>query len=799
MENFKVISQKLLIMIAFSCATIHAIAGTLADYPEYPYPYATNYDEPLRGQFHFSPQSGWMNDINAPLYYRGLYHIFFQHNPHGLSHAPMHWGHATSPDLLTWTQQPIALEPEVHNIQDLWSGSGWVDTENKSGLKVGDDDPILLYTNTGGVSIAYSTDGAKTFKIYIHTLPDGTLTEKVIDTSNYNAHNSDYYTHSRDPKIQRDEANDRWIMVLWAHDGVHKFVFYESKNLRDWDQMSEFVSNENVYEADVNHPEKNKFFECPDLFKLPVDGNMANQKWVLMSADGKYVIGNFDANDEFISDWATAAPKYQRMEHGNPRFSNRNDSNVGTWYGSLTFNQHQNNKVIQMGWQPGNWGATWTGNASFPVELALKTFPGEGIRITRNPISNISSLRTGTQTWPAQTLTATQNIFSGLSDDAYEIEAEFNMSGTTADEFGFRLGTNPSGTTETNRVVYRRQDSTLQGKSMSPINNVIKIRLLVDRGQLEIFGNDGKMVISDNVNFSMANQGVRFYVSNGQVNIISLKFHRLNKTWANAPAEKTGNSIVFEPSLQLFNQVTERKCVDRDVATGKVQLWSCLRNHNQSWILHGDGTIRNFDKCMELPSGSTANGTKVRVGNCTGSVNQKWTIMSNLQLRNDASSRCLDLEYGNQSNGVQLQVWDCATGSNPHQKWIAPAGTRSGKVKWHDTDKCLEHNTSTGAAVISTCSTTSNQTWQLRADGTLRKGSSSCLTQPAGNTNGLKLTVNTCGTSNYQKWSRIADGKFFNHGSGLCMDLDGGDTTNGRQLQVWGCVYGYNQNWLGPL
>ncbi|MET7332153.1 GH32 C-terminal domain-containing protein [Nonomuraea sp. NPDC005650] len=90
-----------------------ALAGDPADYPEYPYPTSDEgaYDEPHRGQFHFSPRSGWMNDPNAPLYYKGTYHLFFQHNPHGLGWDTMHWGHAASPDLVHWTQRPVALEP----------------------------------------------------------------------------------------------------------------------------------------------------------------------------------------------------------------------------------------------------------------------------------------------------------------------------------------------------------------------------------------------------------------------------------------------------------------------------------------------------------------------------------------------------------------------------------------------------------------------------------------------------------------------------------------------------------------
>lgn len=93
---------------------IPAQAGSPSNYPEFPYP-VTDYNEPDRGQFHFSSRAGWMNDLVGPVYYRGTYHLFYQHNPHSTQWDTMHWGHATSTDLVRWTQKPIGLEPGVHN------------------------------------------------------------------------------------------------------------------------------------------------------------------------------------------------------------------------------------------------------------------------------------------------------------------------------------------------------------------------------------------------------------------------------------------------------------------------------------------------------------------------------------------------------------------------------------------------------------------------------------------------------------------------------------------------------------
>ena len=294
---------------------VAAIAGPTAQaapYPEYPYD-ATDYNEPFRGQFHFSSQGGWMNDVNAPLYYNGTYHLFYQHNPHGLHWDTMHWGHATSTDLVHWAQQPIALEPGTHNAT-LFSGGGWVDTANVTGLKTGADAPILLFTNTDGVSIAYSTDGARTFRMY-----DGGA--KVISTP----------FESRDPKVFWDAARERWGMVFWGDEGGNVAKFYSSTNLLDWTYGGEFRAD--------------WLFECPDLYQLPVDGNTANPKWVLQDASGEYVVGALDSAGVFVPDAGWSQP--QRLDVGRTSFD-------GTAYAGLTFTNMPDDRVIQMFWQPGN-------------------------------------------------------------------------------------------------------------------------------------------------------------------------------------------------------------------------------------------------------------------------------------------------------------------------------------------------------------------------------------------------------------------------------------------------------------
>jgi sucrose-6-phosphate hydrolase SacC (GH32 family) len=53
-------------------------------------------EDPERPVYHFRPPAQWMNDINGPLYHKGYYHIFYQHNPYADTWGHVHWGHARS-------------------------------------------------------------------------------------------------------------------------------------------------------------------------------------------------------------------------------------------------------------------------------------------------------------------------------------------------------------------------------------------------------------------------------------------------------------------------------------------------------------------------------------------------------------------------------------------------------------------------------------------------------------------------------------------------------------------------------
>jgi fructan beta-fructosidase len=264
------------------------------------------YDQDLRPQFHFSAKENWLNDPNGLVYYKGVYHLFFQHNPFGNTWGNMSWGHATSTDLVRWTEQPVAI-PQTFNdagesIEDIFSGSAVVDWNNTSGFGSTDNPPMVaIYTSAytpkhptlagrQAQSLAYSTDEGQTWTKYSGN--------PVLDIGS---------GEFRDPKVFWYEPAQEWRMVL-VRALEHKVDIYGSPNLRDWTHLSEFGPVGATGGA----------WECPDLFPLAVDGDPDNVKWVMVvslnpggiagGSGQQYFVGDFDGTTFTSDDPPTYTP-----------------------------------------------------------------------------------------------------------------------------------------------------------------------------------------------------------------------------------------------------------------------------------------------------------------------------------------------------------------------------------------------------------------------------------------------------------------------------------------------------------
>lgn len=431
------------------------------------------YAEKNRPQVHFTARRGWINDPNGLVYHNGEYHLYFQHNPYGWSWGNMHWGHAVSKDLLHWQELKEAIYPitdrdDVKN-DAAFSGSAVVDVKNTSGFRKNGIDPIIaFYTSTGrGECIQLSYDHGRTFSDY-----EGNPILK----------------HSgRDPKIFWYERGNHWVMVVWDNGEKKKLslgqdaiinqqLIYTSPDLKTWTLQSGVQG----------------FFECPELFELPVEGQPGVSKWVMYDATGRYVLGDFDGKNFKIEQ------HLKQYEHGGAYF-----------YASQTFNNTPDNRRIQMGWGRNiiHPGMPFNQPQLFPTELKLKqTF--DGLRLCPVPIREIATLHKNSQIVENKIIKANEGVSVSVKGDPLHVVAYFekgdaqfalNILGYEIvynDLLGELTTTINNGKSNVYAVTgpFPPPSNALSTINyIKPDDEMFKVEVIVDKNIIEFFVNDGEL------------------------------------------------------------------------------------------------------------------------------------------------------------------------------------------------------------------------------------------------------------------------------------------------------------------
>ncbi|MBW5449249.1 DUF1080 domain-containing protein [Cohnella sp. CFH 77786] len=576
-------------------------------------PYSDYYDETYRPQYHYSPARGSAADPNGLVYFEGEYHLFHQDGGQ--------WAHAVSTDLIHWKRMPIALQ--WNNMGHIWSGSAVADLTNASGLfgDSGGKGLIAYYTSynpdkRGGnqkIGLAYSKDKGRTWEYYGD--------DAVVP--NPGGLNGDW--DFRDPKVVRDEDNDRWIMVVSGGDHIR---FFTSTDLLHWTWTDNFGYGTYI---------RGGVWECPDLFQLAVDGNADHKKWVLMISTGsnpatqgssaEYFVGQVTAEGKFVND--NPPGKVLQTDIGKD------------FYASMSFYNAPDNRRIMLAWMT-NWDYPfsfptdgWKGQMTIPRELSLKTVDGN-IVLAQNPVSELDSLRgTDFTVKDVSVSPKSGNILGTVSGTAYEIVAELQLPDSgAASEFGFRLR---EGGEQKTVVGYRRTDNkmfvdrsasgrtdftanftTLHEAAVQPVNGVVKMHIFVDESSLEVFGNGGAAVFSDIILPDSARSGMSFYASGGTVVVKSLHVYSLKNTWrSSVPDGNTLQRIVLDRRLLELGVGDERRVyahAEPHTALDKSLIWET----SDPKVVKVQGADDNSARVRAVSSGTatitvkTANGAVSR-------------------------------------------------------------------------------------------------------------------------------------------------------------------------------------------
>ena len=506
--------------------------------------------EEYRPQFHFSPSKNWMNDPNGLMYANGTWHLFAQHNPYLIANGNECWLHATSRDLLHWTEEveiPMALHGDTMRGM-AWTGAGIVDENNLLSLKSDSADKDVLlafYLRTKqGLSYAYSNDGGKKWFDYPAnpvikwTNESKTLMHNRIDAPKpVRLNDGEWIAPIFDDRIKPvTRSTDAEKGTLKSGTGV---TFIVSDNLKKWYQKQKQLLGFN--EA-----------ECLDAFKLPVYNTagqlMKDSQWVMnMGYDG-YALATLEKGSE----------KAMQDRKYNFTFSPKKVTVAGSVYCPMTWYNAPDHRRIQITW--GNhWdlgngdvpgiaypGMPFMSQMTFPIELKIVDYGKYGRQVTRTPVKEIEMLydaERSTKIAPFELFAGQENKLNEIKGSLFDIALEFEainktgeialeiISGKERFKVSYDAGNNKLALTGFDFLEAKPIGAiTLPRPNASDTHATISLRLLIDRSLVEAFAGDGRVYFVRTFFPGQLEKHLELYAKGGRFKISRLEVRQLKST-----------------------------------------------------------------------------------------------------------------------------------------------------------------------------------------------------------------------------------------------------------------------------
>ena len=425
--------------------------------------YADKFDdkntEKHRPIYHQTPKWGWMNDPNGMFYKDGVWHLYFQYNPYGSKWENMSWGHSTSTDLVNWKHEPLALFGD--GLGTIFSGSCVLDKNNTAGY--GDSTVVAFYTSAGPSqtqSMAYSTDGGKTFTKYEN---NPIITSPSRDF--------------RDPHVFWNEEAGFWNMILAVG---QEMQIFSSTNLKDWKYESSFG------EGYGNH---GGVWECPDLMKMKVAGT-DKEKWMLIcninpggpfgGSATQYFIGEFDGHT-FTCEDEPSETKW--MDYGKDH------------YATVTFSNAPEGRNVAIAWMS-NWQYAnqvptkqYRSANSIARDLGLFEYNGETY-CSVSPAKEMDAVRGARLSAPTEACEIVVTLKGDAQITLRNAKGERVVMTYDDEEETFDMDRRRSGNVSFSDAFPVATSSPTYGK-------VRQLRIFVDRCSVEAFDGDGKMCMTN--------------------------------------------------------------------------------------------------------------------------------------------------------------------------------------------------------------------------------------------------------------------------------------------------------------
>lgn len=437
--------------------------------------------------FHLAPPAGWMNDPNGLIYFNGRYHAFFQHHPASAYQGPMHWGHATSTDMLHWQHEPIALAPgDKYDRDGCFSGSAV------------DDDGVLSLIYTGHICLDDRGNDSIIREVQcLATSHDGIHFEKqgcVLTPP-------EGIMHFRDPKVWHEDGS--WWMVIGARDASDngQVLLYRGTSLRDW-HLEHVLAH--------SAAGKSYMWECPDFFRC------GNFHWLMFSPQGMppsgYRFRNLFQSGVLAGSWKPGSVfalkgGFEEQDYGHD------------FYAPQSMLAEDGRRII-MAWM-NMWDSpvptrseAWAGCLTLPREV----FERDG-RLCQRPVREVESLRRKCQPLSPVRLQGLQLLTENVQ--AAELLVTWHTVDSHAEHYGVRLGDglrlyvdNQAG-----RLVLWRYypEEGLDGyRSVElPDTEYLTLRIFLDRSSVEVFVNDGEATLSSRIYPQADSRQLSLYAAHG--------------------------------------------------------------------------------------------------------------------------------------------------------------------------------------------------------------------------------------------------------------------------------------------
>lgn len=476
--------------------------------------------EKYRPAYHHTPIYGWMNDPNGMFYKDGRWHLYYQWNPYGSKWQNMTWGHSSSADLVRWEHHPAAIE--ANGLGTVFSGSSVVDSANTAGF--GRDAVVALYTSADvsqTQSLAHSSDSGMTFEIYPGN-PVLTLESEA-----------------RDPNMFWDADNGRWVLSL-AHALDHEMLFFTSPDLKEWTLQGSFGKGIGAQDG---------VWECPDLFRLKVDGS-GEEKWVLVcninpggpfgGSATQYFTGDFDGKT-FIADTdAEGVIPTKWMDYGKDH------------YATVSWSNAPDNRRVLIGWMS-NWQYAgevptmqYRSANTLPREAGLFRAPDGQLYLSSSPVAELAALRdkpsVSVRNKPAG---GNGRNFPLPDSNGGACEILLDIDSRKTDSVDITISNNDGESailgydTKAHTLSFDRRRSGITDFSQDfptvttaptfETDGKLSLRIFIDRSSIEVFGNGGKTVMTNLVFPTVPYSSVSVSAKGGNARIENLKIYPIKE------------------------------------------------------------------------------------------------------------------------------------------------------------------------------------------------------------------------------------------------------------------------------